>query len=71
MGHDGSAYDALIANLSLGGALVEVNDDIHLRVGDLCNLVLSDNSAIFPLKRPSKIIRFDSNRKFGVSFLHQ
>jgi hypothetical protein len=68
MSSEGNAYDALLGDISLGGALVRVNSDTHLRVGDLCDLMLSDKQALIPLKRTGKIVRFDS-KYMGVSFL--
>lgn len=68
---DGSFYEVLLEDISLGGALVEVKCDTRLRVGDLCDLMLSDNSAVFPMKRTGRIVRFDSKRNVGVCFLHQ
>ena len=66
---DGSFYEALLEDISLSGASVEVNEDTHLRVGDLCDLMLNDNSAVCPLKRTGKIVRLDSGRNIGISFL--
>ena len=66
---DGNSYDALLGDLSLGGALVRVNGDTHLQVGDLCELMLSDKPALFPLKRTGKIVRFEPENYIGVSFI--
>jgi hypothetical protein len=68
MGHDGNTCEALVGDISLGGALVRVNGDTHLQVGDVCELMFSDKSALFPLKRVGKIARYDSG-SMGVSFL--
>jgi hypothetical protein len=70
MGRDGNTYDALIGNISLGGALIRVNSDTHLQVGDMCEIVFSEKPALFPLKRTGKIVRLDSERNMGVSFLN-
>ena len=68
MDRDSNTYEALLGDISLGGALVKVNSGTHLHVGDLCDLMLSDSSAVFPLKRTGKIVRYDSEN-MGVSFL--
>jgi hypothetical protein len=70
MCRDGNIYEALLGDISLGGALVKVSSDTHLHVGDLCDLMLSDNSALFPLKHTVKIVRFDS-QNMGVCFLNR
>jgi len=68
MGRDGNAYEALVGDISLGGALVRVNSDTRLQAGDVCELMFSDKTALFPLKRVGKIARYDSG-SMGVSFL--
>jgi hypothetical protein len=70
MGRDGGTYEALIGDISLGGALIRLNSDTHLQVGDLCEIMFSEKPALFPLKRTSKIVRLDSERSMGVSFLN-
>jgi hypothetical protein len=68
MGQDGNYCEALMKDISLGGALVEVNCDTHLHVGDSCTLMLGSSSSGFPVKRPVEIVRFDSEN-IGISFL--
>ena len=68
MGHDGDTYEALLDDISLSGALVQVSDETHFQIGDMCDLMLSDESAEFPIKRTGKIVRLDSEM-IGVSFL--
>ena len=68
MGRDGNTYEALLGDISLGGALVKVSGDTHLQPGDLCDLMLSAKLSAFPLKRAVKIVRRDSEN-MGVRFL--
>ncbi|MDD2542059.1 MAG: PilZ domain-containing protein [Desulfuromonadaceae bacterium] len=68
--HGGNTYHGLLKEISLGGALVKVDDDASFKIGDLCELVLGKNSVIFHLKRSGKIVRFDSERTMAVSFLN-
>lgn len=68
MGRDGNSYEALVGDISLGGALVRVNNDTHLQIGEVCELMFSDKPTLFPLKRTGKIVRFDS-KYIGISFL--
>lgn len=68
IGHDGANYEALLDDISLSGASVRVNADTHFRVGDMCYLMLSDESAKYPVKHSGKIVRIDS-QIIGVTFL--
>jgi hypothetical protein len=68
--HGSNTDYGLLEEISLGGALVKVDDDTHLKIDDLCELVLGNNSAIFHLKRKSKIVRFESERTMAISFLN-
>jgi c-di-GMP-binding flagellar brake protein YcgR len=68
MDRDGNTYQGLLGDISLGGALVKVNGDTPLQIGDLCDLMFSKKSAVFPLKRTGKIIRSGS-RNMGISFI--
>lgn len=65
---DGTAYEALLDDISLSGAAVKVNGDTDFQIGDLCDLMLSDESAKFPVRHSGKIVRVDSEI-IGVSFL--
>jgi hypothetical protein len=67
-GHDGDTYEALLDDISLGGALIKVDDDTPFVAGDLCEVMLGDQSALFPVKHTGKIVRLDSGM-IGVSFL--
>ena len=65
---DGASYEALLDDMSLSGASVKVNSATDFQVGDKCELMLSDESAKFPVKHAGKIIWMDSDR-IGVSFV--
>ena len=64
----GDIYGAFLCDISLTGALFKLDDNSHLHVGDLCDLMLRDKSATFPVKRAVKVVRLDSD-KMGVRFL--
>lgn len=66
--HAGYSYYGLLEEISLGGALVKLNDESPLKIDDMCELVLGKNSALFHLKRTGKIVRLDSERTLAVSF---
>lgn len=59
MDRSGSIYDAMLENISVGGALIMVKDGIpnSLHDGDQCNLMLHHETAI---KYSFRIIRHDS-----------
>lgn len=59
---------ASLGDLSFSGALVEVNDDAELSVGDSCQLELILKTAERPVKRAGRIVRV-SAKKIGVKFL--
>jgi hypothetical protein len=45
----------MLSDISLGGASVTINNGMRLKVGDFCQLMLSDSSAVLPLKRNGKV----------------
>lgn len=67
---DGNTYEALLEDISLGGALITVNDGVPdgLQVGDVCNLMLCCNSDSCPTKHSCRVVRHDSV-SMGVRFL--
>jgi hypothetical protein len=67
MGQTGDTYQAFLSDISLSGASVVVEGETHFKVGDTCDLVLSDTSAIFPLKRTGKVVRLGTD-VMGVKF---
>jgi hypothetical protein len=68
VGSNGDAYHALLGDISLGGAFVMTRSDTRLQVGDICQLMLSDDTAMFPIKRTGKVVRLES-RCIGMSLL--
>ena len=67
---DGSTYEAMLQDISLGGALIKVKDGIpvSLEVGDICRLMLCLNVDSCPIKHTCRIVRYDSVG-MGVQFL--
>lgn len=65
---NGTSHEALLSDISLSGASVKVDTDTHFQIGDMCDLMLSDESAKLPIRHAARIIRVDSNL-IGVSFL--
>lgn len=71
MGIDGVTYQALLGDISSGGAMVMMNDGIFhdLHVGEMCGLKIRElnmNSE----KRTGKIVRLESG-SVGISFHNQ
>ena len=69
LGRDGDTFEGLLGDISKSGALVKTVTDTHLHVGDLCDIMFSNKSTIFPEKRPIEIVRLDSAKVMGVKFL--
>ena len=67
-GHDGGTYEVLLDDISLSGTSIKVNDETPFEAGDLCELMLGDQSVLFPVKHTGKIVRLDSGM-IVVSFL--
>jgi hypothetical protein len=67
MDHDGDTCEGLLGNMSESGAMLMISGDNHVHVGDVCDLMFSDVSTKFPIKRTVKIVRFNSGN-IGVSF---
>jgi hypothetical protein len=66
---EGYTYEALLGDISLSGASVLLNCDTHFQAGDLCQLLLNDDSAVIPLHRTGKII-WRGSRIMGMSLLN-
>ena len=64
----GDIYGAFLCDISLTGALFKLDCNSHLHVGDMCDMMFTDKSATFPVKRAVKVVRLDSNT-MGVRFL--
>jgi hypothetical protein len=60
----------VIVNLSLTGALIELNDKIpdSVRPDNVCDLMFCTNPDLYPIKYSCKIIRVDSEM-IGLQFL--
>jgi hypothetical protein len=69
MDHDGDTYEGLLGNMSLGGAMLMLSGENDFHVGDLCDMMFSDSSTKFPVRRSVKIVRYGT-KKIGVSFLN-
>jgi hypothetical protein len=69
MGQEGETYEALLGDISLTGASVLLNCDTHFQAGDLCQLLLNDDSAVIPLKRIGKVV-WRGSRIMGMMLLN-
>jgi hypothetical protein len=67
---DGSTYHALLENISLGGALIKVNEDVpnSLQVGAECTLVLCSDSGSCSSKHLCRVARCNF-ANMGIQFL--
>ena len=67
---DGVDFQGVIVNLSLSGALIQMDDAIPDTIGpdDLCNLVFCANQDQYPLKYTCRVIRVDAGM-IGLQFL--
>jgi c-di-GMP-binding flagellar brake protein YcgR len=70
MDEEGCDYDAMLQDISLGGALIKVKDGIpeSLEVGDICKLMLCLNVDSCSIRHSCRIVRHDSV-SMGVQFL--
>lgn len=68
--YKGTSHQALLENLSLGGALIKVGNDLqlNLQIGDLCGLMLCSNPDMCPTKYSCMVTRIDS-ADVGIFFL--
>lgn len=69
LNYEGINYQALLDNISLGGALVKVSDmqPERLYIGAVVNLMLCSNPDLCPTKYTCKVIRLDSP-DIGIKF---
>jgi c-di-GMP-binding flagellar brake protein YcgR len=60
----------VIVNLSLTGALIELNDKISdsIQPDNVCDLMFCTNPDLYPIKYTCKVIRVDSEM-IGLQFL--
>ena len=62
-------YHAKLVNISLGGALISVEDDVlyKMHVGDRCELILGDKPDLCSAKYSCKVISQNSSN-IGINF---
>lgn len=62
-------YHAHLLNISLGGALISVEDDVlyKLHIGDICDLMLSENPEVCFTKYSCKVISQNASN-IGINF---
>ena len=67
--YEDNSYHAKLVNISLGGALISVDDDVLdvLHVGDDCDLILCDKPDVCLAKYTCKVITQNATR-IGVNF---
>ncbi|MBK5277043.1 MAG: PilZ domain-containing protein [Desulfuromonadales bacterium] len=72
MGIDGVTYQALLGDLSLTGALIKMSDKAPhgLHVGEMCGLMLNNNTNMSFSKHTGMIVELDSGNVV-ISFHHQ
>ena len=72
MSLDGVTYQALLGDISLGGALIKMSDNVShdLHVGEMCGLMFRDKLNMNPERHTGKIVRLDSG-SVGISFHNQ
>ena len=71
-GLDGVTYHALLGNISLGGALIKMSDNVShdLHVGEMCGLMFRDKINMNPERLSGKIVRLDGG-SVGITFHNQ
>ncbi|HIJ96204.1 MAG TPA: PilZ domain-containing protein [Desulfuromonadales bacterium] len=67
---DGTTYHALLENISLGGALIKVDEETpnSLQVGDECTLILCSDSGSCSSKHLCRVARCNF-ANMGIQFL--
>jgi c-di-GMP-binding flagellar brake protein YcgR len=67
--HLNSSHEALLEDISLGGALITMREGVpySLQVGNVCSLMLRYNPNLFHTSHNCKVVRHDSV-KVGVNF---
>ena len=67
---DGSDYQGVIENISLSGALIELDDRVpdSLCPGATCEMIFCSDPNLYPVKYTCKVIRVDS-AIVGIEFL--
>ena len=66
---DGSSYQATLENISIGGALIKVNDGVPngLNVGDECTVTLCGGSGPLASQYSCEVVRCDIG-SLGIQF---
>jgi c-di-GMP-binding flagellar brake protein YcgR len=62
-------FQATIENISMGGALIKLNDRVSLSVGDVCDLMMFNASLPLTTKHTCKVISRTSQVTMGVQFI--
>jgi c-di-GMP-binding flagellar brake protein YcgR len=67
---NGFDFEGVIVNLSLTGALIELNDKSpdSIHPDNVCDLMFCANPDLYPIKYTCKVIRVDS-KMIGLQFL--
>ena len=67
---NGFDFEGVIVNLSLTGALIELNDKSpdNIHPDSVCDLMFCTNPDLYPIKYTCKVIRVDS-KMIGLQFL--
>jgi hypothetical protein len=67
---DGMDFQGVIVNLSLSGALIQMDDQIPdtIHPDDMCDLIFSANPDLYPLKYTCRVSRVDAGM-IGLQFL--
>jgi c-di-GMP-binding flagellar brake protein YcgR len=67
---DGSTYEAILENISHGGAFINVSEGVPngLQDGDECSLTLCSDSGDCSTKHLCRVVRHDS-ANMGIQFL--
>lgn len=72
IGLDGVTYQALLGDISSGGALIKMSDDaLHgLHVGEMCGLMFRDKPNLNTERLTGKIVRLEGG-SIGITFHNQ
>jgi hypothetical protein len=67
---DGSTYHALLENISLGGALIKIDENVpnSVQIGDECTLLLCSDSGSCSSKHFCRVVRCNF-ANMGIQFL--
>ena len=70
LNYDGFDYEGVVANISLSGALIKLDNNIPSKIvpGNKCDMMLCSTMDSYPVKYTCRVIRFDSDI-IGIEFL--